>query len=92
MWAVRGKEYRVTREDVIERESTSMQRVAEIKNSHVLTIHGDHDETIPVADAYTFGQHIQGMKLVIVTGGSHFFLSDPEVQAVKTAVTAFLAL
>lgn len=39
----------------------------------VLTIHGDEDATIPVADAHSFAERLPGKKLIIIKGGDHNF-------------------
>jgi pimeloyl-ACP methyl ester carboxylesterase len=53
---------------------------AAIKASQVHLIHGDSDETIPVADAHTFHEHLPDSTLDIIAGGTHSFRTVQEGQ------------
>lgn len=61
-----------------------------LRNAKVLTIHGEEDETIPVADAQEFDRHVAQHELVIVEGAGHSFLRDPERAAVIEALGRYL--
>lgn len=61
-----------------------------LRNAKVLTIHGEEDETIPVADAHEFDRHVAQHELVIVEGAGHSFLRDPERAAVIEALGRYL--
>jgi pimeloyl-ACP methyl ester carboxylesterase len=53
---------------------------AAIKASKLHLIHGDSDETIPVADAHTFHEHLPTSTLDIIAGGTHSFRTIQEGQ------------
>ncbi|KAL6061974.1 Alpha/beta-Hydrolases superfamily protein [Balamuthia mandrillaris] len=72
MWRVRDKYWEVTKEGYEERASVDMTVVRDIQ-SKVLTIHGDSDEVIPLADAHMFHEHIPHHELQVIAGASHFY-------------------
>ncbi|HRP61697.1 MAG TPA: alpha/beta fold hydrolase [Phycisphaerales bacterium] len=44
----------------------------------MLIVHGDHDATVPMSDAWAIGDAAQSSKVVIVPGGDHVFnVSNP---------------
>jgi pimeloyl-ACP methyl ester carboxylesterase len=53
---------------------------AAVKASKVHLIHGDADETIPVADAQIFHKHLPASTLDIIAGGTHSFRTVQEGQ------------
>jgi pimeloyl-ACP methyl ester carboxylesterase len=64
-----------------------------ITSSFVHVIHGDGDATIPVADAATFAERLQGRCAVdIIAGGTHSFKTEAEGRSkLVAAVQAALA-
>lgn len=61
-----------------------------IQKSHVLTIHGDADETIPVEDAKSFHERIKGNELVIVEGACHNYKKPEHAQTLIEHMVHFL--
>ena len=61
-------------QDMQQRLSIDMAAAAaSIQHSHVLTIHGTADRTIPVEDAHKFADHIEHHTLRTVEGANHRF-------------------
>jgi len=71
--ADRMGKYFITNESLAERMRTDMSMARSIK-AHVLTIHGDQDEVIPVEDAHKYHElGICSHQLKVVTGANHCF-------------------
>ena len=62
-------------QDFDERMTIDMAEVCSRINPQttVLTVHGDEDATIPIADAYSFSERLPGKKLIVIKGGNHNF-------------------
>mmetsp|Transcript_15137 Transcript_15137/g.23858 ORF Transcript_15137/g.23858 Transcript_15137/m.23858 type:complete len:316 (+) Transcript_15137:2-949(+) len=90
LWEAGGKQYPVTQQDFEERRQIDVSLVQNIKRAKVLTIHGSEDATIPVADAYEWGNLIENHSLEVIEGASHSFRPPGELDAVAEAVAAFL--
>lgn len=85
-----GKPFTVTQQELDERLQTDMGEVASsVRLSHVLTIHGTADETIPVSDAAEFDERIRLHKLEMVEGADHGFTSEQHASQVCDLVTRF---
>lgn len=80
----------VRKADYNERGNVDMSAVSGIKRSHVLVLHGDQDETIPVEDAGALAAALPNSSVRILKGASHFFLMPEEVEAVVSAVAEYL--
>lgn len=81
----------MTKSDFMERGNVEMAtHVPLIRKSHVLVLHGDQDETIPVADAFLMKENLARSTLHILKGATHFFLTPEEVKDVVKAVTEYL--
>lgn len=81
----------VTQEDVENRNRYDLSSVvANIRKSHVLTIHGDADTAVPVENAYRFDDVIRNHSLQIIEGATHNFNGLRFVNAIVSTIQSFI--
>lgn len=72
--AGKNRTLQVRQEDIDNRDGFDISTAANsIKKSHVLTIHGDNDATVPVDNGYKFDEVITNHTLKILVGADHNF-------------------
>ncbi|GAB5033890.1 esterase [Nannochloropsis oceanica] len=99
LWNVRGRDYKVTKEDFKERDSVDMVPLLErVKTTHpsvppfLLLAHGEADETIPVKDVDSIAAILgpSFCRVVRIPGADHFYRRPEDAQAVVQAASRFL--
>lgn len=55
----------------------------------ILTVHGDKDATIPIADAHSFAERLPGKKLTVIEGGDHNFSQKQHSEQLIKILVAF---
>jgi alpha/beta superfamily hydrolase len=89
-----NRSFQFRQEDIDNRNAFDISTAANgIKRSHVLTIHGDADVTVPMQDAYKFEKAIRNHTLKILKGASHNFnglrFMDDLVDTITTFISSF---
>lgn len=85
-----GKPFVVTQQEMDARTQIDMGEVASaVQLTHVLTIHGTADDTIPIADASEFGDRIRKHTLQAVEGADHRFSEEQHATEITELVARF---
>ncbi|CAK0786160.1 hypothetical protein CVIRNUC_009373 [Coccomyxa viridis] len=85
------KTWILTQEDIKNRRELFMEPYAKaIRNSHVLTIHGKADETIPFEDALSYHKQLAKSELVLVDGAGHNFNKSTHADVLIQHTVEFL--
>ena len=81
----------VRQEDIDNRNEFDISMAANnIRESHVLTIHGDNDAAVPVENGYKFDEVISNHTLKILAGADHNFNGLRFMDDLVSSISAFV--